>query len=93
LVEALAAIGISIRAGIHSGEVILADEQVRGVAVHVAARVMAKAAPDEVLVSAVTRELAEGGQALAFEARGLHRLKGVEREHELFAVTAAPRAP
>jgi class 3 adenylate cyclase len=93
LVEALAAIGVSIRAGIHSGEVILADEQVRGVAVHVAARILAEAAPGEVLVSAVSRELAEGGQALAFEARGWHRLKGVEREHELFAVTAAQGAP
>ena len=87
LVGALGPIGITIRAGIHSGEVILADEQVRGVAVHVAARIMANAAPGEVLVSAMTRELAEGGQALAFEARGRHRLKGVEREHELFAVT------
>jgi class 3 adenylate cyclase len=92
LVGALAAIGISIRAGIHSGEVILADEQVRGVAVHVAARIVAEAAPGEVLVSAVTRELAEGEQTHAFEARGLHRLKGVEREHELFAVTGAPGA-
>jgi class 3 adenylate cyclase len=90
LIEALAAIDISIRAGIHSGEVILADEQVRGVAVHVAARIEAEAAPGEVLVSALTRELAEGGQGLAFEARGRHRLKGVEREHELFAVSGAP---
>lgn len=93
LVEALAAIGISIRTGIHSGEVILADEQVRGMAVHVAARILTQAAPGEVLVSAVTRELAEGGQALAFEARGPHRLKGVEREHELFAVSITPGVP
>jgi class 3 adenylate cyclase len=92
LVEALSAIEISIRAGIHSGEVILAEEQVRGVAVHVAARIVAEAAPGEVLVSAVTRELAEGGQALAFEPRGRHGLKGVEREHELFAASAAPGA-
>jgi class 3 adenylate cyclase len=93
LIDALGAIGISIRAGIHSGEVILADEQVRGVAVHVAARIVAAAAPGEVLVSAVTRELAEGGQGLAFGARGRHQLKGVEREHELFAVTDAQEAP
>jgi len=93
LVEALDAIGISIRAGIHSGEVILADQQVRGVAVHVAARIEAMAAPGEVLVSAVTRELAEGGRALSFEARGRHRLKGVEREHELFAVSRPPDVP
>jgi class 3 adenylate cyclase len=86
---ALGAIGIPIRSGLHSGEVILADEQVRGVAVHVAARIVAKAAPGEVLVSAVTRELAEGGQALSFEARGPHSLKGVDREHELFAASGA----
>jgi class 3 adenylate cyclase len=93
LVEALGAIGVSIRAGIHSGEVIVADEQVRGVAVHVAARIVAEAAPGQVLVSTTTRELAEGGFGLAFEPRGRHRLKGVEREHELFAVTGTPGAP
>jgi class 3 adenylate cyclase len=72
--------------------VILAEEHARGVAVHVAARIVAAAAPGELLVSAVTRELAEGGQELRFETRGRHRLKGVEREHELFAVSVAPRA-
>jgi class 3 adenylate cyclase len=91
LVAALGAIGVAIRAGIHSGEVLLDDGQVRGVAVHVAARIVAEAVPGEVLVSAVTRELAEGGSALAFEARGLRRLKGLEREHELFAVSGAAR--
>jgi class 3 adenylate cyclase len=92
LVTALATIGISIRAGIHSGEVILAEGQARGVAVHIAARIVAAAAPAEVLVSAVTSELAEGGQELVFETRGQNRLKGIEREHELFAVSAAPQA-
>jgi len=85
LVEALAAIGVAIRVGAHSGEVVLANQQVRGVAVHVAARIVATAAPGEVLVSGITRELAEGRRGLAFETRGRHRLKGVEREHELFA--------
>ena len=92
IVEALAPIGISIRAGIHTGEVILADRQAQGLAVHVAARIVAAAAPGEVLVSAVTRELADTGQGLAFETRGRHRLKGVEREHELFAVSPTPPA-
>lgn len=85
LIEALAAIGVSIRVGAHSGEVVLANRQVRGVAVHIAARIVALAAPGEVLVSGITRELAEGMRGLAFETRGRHRLKGVEREHELFA--------
>jgi class 3 adenylate cyclase len=86
LVGALAAIGISIRAGLHTGEVIVANEQVHGVAVHVAARIEGQAAPGEVLVSRVTRELAGDGLELAFEARGPHRLKGVEQDHELFVV-------
>jgi class 3 adenylate cyclase len=88
LVTALVAIGISIRVGIHTGEV-LADEQVRGVAVHIAARIVPEADPGEVLVSGVTRELAESGGDLTFESRGRHRLKGVEHEHELFAVRDA----
>lgn len=87
LVAALAAIDVPIRAGIHSGEVLLTDEQVRGVAVHVAARIMAEAGPGEVLVSRVTRELAERGHELAFADRGRHRLKGVEHEHQLFAAS------
>ena len=91
LIPALAPLGIAIRVGIHTGEV-LADDHVRGVAVHVAARIVPNAEPGEVLVSAVTRELAEGAGDLTFESRGRHRLKGVEREHELFAVRDARRA-
>ena len=93
LVGALAAIGISIRVGVHSGEVIQANEQVRGVAVHIAARIVPIAAPGEVLVSGITRDLAEGVRGLTFENRGRHHLKGVEREQVLFAAraTKAPR--
>ena len=89
LVSALAAIGIAIRVGIHTGEV-LADEQVRGVAVHIAARIVPEAEPGEVLVSRITRDLAESGSDLKFESRGRYKLKGVEHEHELFAVRGAP---
>lgn len=87
LIRALAAIGIEIRVGVHSGEVILADNQVRGVSVHVAARIVPQAAPGEVLVSGITRELAVGGRGLTFESRGRHQLKGIDREHELFVAT------
>jgi class 3 adenylate cyclase len=86
LVDAVAAIGISIRVGIHSGEVATAGSQIRGVAVHTAARIVPLAEPGEVLVSIVTRDLAEGAGGLAFEPRGRHRLKGLRREHELFGV-------
>jgi class 3 adenylate cyclase len=85
LVEALAAIRVSIRVGIHSGEVALSGERVRGLAVHAAARILAEAGSAEVLVSRTTRDLAEGAAGLAFKSRGRYRLKGLEREHELFA--------
>ena len=85
LVEALAAIRIPIRVGIHSGEVVSSGDQVRGVAVHTAARILAEAGAGEVLVSGSTRDLAEGAKGLTFDSRGSYPLKGLEREHELFA--------
>ncbi len=88
IVEALAAIGIAIRVGIHSGEVVLSGDAIRGVAVHTAARVMAQAGAGEVLVSGSTHDLAEGATGLTFDSRGRHRLKGLERERELFAAAS-----
>lgn len=90
LVDALAAIQVPIRVGIHSGEVETTGEHVRGVAVHTAARVLGEAQSGEVLVSGTTRELAEGATGLTFESRGRYRLKGLGREHDLFAA-AVPR--
>jgi hypothetical protein len=78
---------------IQSGDVVLAGDRVRGVAVHVAARIVTRACPGELLVSRVTHDLADGGQGLTFEARGSHRLKGVEQEHEAFVVPNADEAP
>jgi class 3 adenylate cyclase len=89
LVDALAAIRLSIRVGIHSGEVTLSGEHVGGVAVHVAARILAEAGSGEVLLSGTTRDLAEGGAGMAFESRGRYRLKGLEREQELFAAASS----
>ncbi len=89
LVNALAAIRVSIRVGVHSGEVDMSDGHVRGLAVHAAARVLAEAGSGEVLVSGTTRDLAEGAAGLAFESRGRHRLKGLGREHELFAAASS----
>jgi class 3 adenylate cyclase len=86
--EALAAIQVPIRVGIHSGEVAMSGDQIHGVAVHAAARVMASAGAGEVIVSGTARDLAEGAGGLTFESRGLHRLKGLERERELFAASA-----
>lgn len=56
---------------------------------HTAARIMAQAGPGEVLVSGMTRDLAEGATGLTFESRGRHRVKGLEREHELFAAASS----
>jgi class 3 adenylate cyclase len=89
LVDALAAIQVPIRVGIHSGEVAMSEEGVRGVAVHAAARILAEAGSGEVLVSGTTRDLAEGAAGLAFESRGRFRLKGLERQHELFAAASS----
>jgi len=85
--EALAAVGIAIRSGVHTTEVELAGRDVRGVGVHVAARVMALAGPGEIVVTSVVRDLAVGS-GLGFEPRGRHGLKGVPGEWELLAVSA-----
>ncbi len=89
LIDALATIDVSVRVGIHSGEVALSGDRVRGVAVHAAARILAEAGSGEVLLSGTTRDLAEGAAGLAFESRGRYRLKGLEREHELFAAASS----
>ena len=83
------AMGLTIRAGIHTGEVEIAAGDVRGLAVHIAARVMAQAGPSQVFVSATTRELvADSG--LAFVDAGAHELKGVSGARQLFCLAEAP---
>ena len=76
--------GLRIRAGVHVGEVELVGEDVRGVTVHEAARIMAAAGPDEILVSELTRALA-GSSGLHFEDRGVHELRGLDGEWRLAA--------
>jgi pimeloyl-ACP methyl ester carboxylesterase len=77
--------GISIRAGLHSGECEVADGKVAGIAVHTGARVAAQANADEVLVSSTVRDLV-AGSGIAFTERGVHELKGIPGEWRLFAV-------
>jgi class 3 adenylate cyclase len=77
--------GIRIRAGVHSGEVELIPGDVRGLAVHTAARIMALASPDDVWVSATVRELVDG-TGLDFDDRGLHELKGIPGQRQLYAL-------
>ena len=83
---------LHIRAGVHVGEVELVGEDVRGVTVHEAARIMAAAGEDEILVSDLTRALA-GASGLAFEDRGMHTLKGLEGEWRLAAFVADSERP
>jgi class 3 adenylate cyclase len=86
--EAAARDDLRIRAGVHVGEVDVVGAGVRGVAVHEAARIMAAAAPNEILVSEITHTLATGA-GLTFEDRGLHDLKGLPGERRLFAYIEA----
>ena len=76
-------LGIETRAGVHTGEAEVADGDIRGLAVHVAARVMAAAGAGEVFVSSTSRELTSGAD-LEFVDRGSHDLKGVEGSRQLY---------
>jgi pimeloyl-ACP methyl ester carboxylesterase len=80
------ALGIEVRAGVHTGEVELRDKDVAGMAVHIGARVCALAAASEVLVSSTVRDLVSGS-GLRFEDRGAHALKGVPAEWRLYAAS------
>jgi class 3 adenylate cyclase len=85
--EAVAATGLEVRIGVHTGEVELLPSDVRGVAVHAAARIMALAEPSEILASSVTRGLAEGS-GLRLTQRGVHRVKGFDNPLEVFRLEA-----
>ena len=78
-------LGLEVRSGLHTGECELIDGGVGGIAVHTGARVAALAEPGEVLVSRTVRDLV-AGSGLAFEDRGVSRLKGVEGDWQLYAV-------
>jgi class 3 adenylate cyclase len=87
VVAAVRPLGIEIRVGLHTGEVEIVGDDVAGIAVHIAARVGAKAATGEVLVSSTVKELV-AGSGIAFADRGQHVLKGIPDEWRLFAVDA-----
>jgi class 3 adenylate cyclase len=78
-------LGMDTRAGVHTGEVELVDRDIRGLAVHLAARILAEAGAGEVLVSSTTRELASGA-ALEFVDRGSLTLKGISGARQLYSV-------
>jgi class 3 adenylate cyclase len=86
--EELRGIGLQIRAGLHTGEVEQRDSDVGGIAVHLAARVMAVAGPGEILISRTVRDLVVGAN-IGVEDRGSQVLKGIEGSWQLFAITRA----
>ena len=85
IVESVRLLGLDVRAGLHTGEVELADGKVAGIALHIGARVAARADAGEVLVSSRVKDIV-AGSGLEFEDRGETTLKGVPGEWRLFAV-------
>ena len=86
--DAVQALGIQVRAGLHTGECEIRGDDIGGIAVHIGARVSALAGPNDVLVSSTLRDLVIGS-GLEFDERGVHGLKGVPGEWRLFAVASS----
>ena len=76
-------LGLAIRAGVHTGEVQTIAGDLRGIAVHTAARIMVVAESGEILVSATVKDLLDGSE-LAFEDAGIHELKGLPGTRQLY---------
>jgi class 3 adenylate cyclase len=85
---AIRPLGLQIRAGVHTGEVELVGDQIRGIAVHIGARVAALAGPSEVIASSTVKDLT-AGSGLVYEDAGEHDLKGVPGRWHLYRVTTS----
>lgn len=85
VVAAVKPLELTVRAGVHTGECEILGGKLSGIAVHIAARVAALAAADEVLVSSTVRDLV-AGSGLRFRERGIHALRGVPGDWQLFAL-------
>lgn len=83
--ESVQPLGIAVRSGLHTGEIELADDDVSGIAVHIAARVAAEADAGETVVSSTVRDLV-AGSGLQFQDRGTHALKGLPEAVHLYTV-------
>jgi pimeloyl-ACP methyl ester carboxylesterase len=82
--DALIPLGLEVRSGLHTGEIEIVGDDVAGIAVHIGARVSALAMSGEVLVSRTVKDLVVGSQ-VAFEDRGVHTLKGIPDEWQIYA--------
>jgi len=76
--------GLSVRAGLHTGECEMVGDDIAGIAVHIAARIAAMAKGDETLVSSTVKDLVSGS-GIMFEDKGYHMLKGIEEKWHLFS--------
>ena len=90
--EVVRTVELELRVGIHTGECERIGNDLSGMAVHVAARIGAAAAPGETLVSRTVSDLA-AGSGLNFASRGIHQLKGVPGDWELLAATGSTTVP
>jgi class 3 adenylate cyclase len=85
IADCMTALGLEVRAGLHTGECEVADGKLAGIAVHIAARIASMAPPGEVLVSSTVKDLVVGS-GVAFDERGAHELRGVPGSWSLYAV-------
>jgi class 3 adenylate cyclase len=83
--ESIRPLGITVRSGLHTGEIELKRDDIAGIAVHIAARVAAEAATGETIVSSTVRDLV-AGSGLQFQDRGIHALKGLPEQVHLYRV-------
>jgi class 3 adenylate cyclase len=86
--ESLRPLGLQVRAGVHTGECELVDGKIRGIAVHIGARIAARAEADEIIVSSTVKDLVAGSQ-IEFDELGPAELKGVPGEWRLYRVKPA----
>jgi len=84
--DGVRALGLEIRAGVHTGECEIIAGKTGGIAAIIGARVREEATPGEVLVTSTVRDLTSGS-GIAFEDRGIRALKGVPRDWQLFAAS------
>jgi class 3 adenylate cyclase len=85
--DSLHQLGVPVRIGVHTGEVELAEDDVRGIAVHIASRVANIGGPDDVLVSRTVKDLV-AGSGIKFEDFGTHILKGIPEGWQVFRAAA-----
>jgi class 3 adenylate cyclase len=92
LVEGVKALGLDVRVGVHTGEIEIRNNDIGGIAVHIASRVVGAAGAGDVLVTGTVRDLV-AGSSLAFASRGQHPMKGLLEEVRLFSCLTSQATP